>query len=943
MANERGQIGVRVVPNSQLFRRDLEKVLDRAEKTMPMKLGVDLSKAKDSIDKFRAKMAGTRLDLDLDVNTRSAERDLDDLADERTATINADADTGMASARLTAITRPRIVPLNVKLNSKPLKLVATQLAALSGARLIGDGIRNLGTSLQNLDRSLPKIAAVSLGIAGIGAAGLSSLQGVLALAGGLSAVAGAGLVIPALYAAIGTSAIVLTTVLKDGATQLESLKGSFEQLQKQMSQDFWGKATAPIKDFVNTVLPRATSGLREVSTALGGFTAELANSLTAALTQDTLNTLFGNLSTSINIAKNAMAPLVQAFTTLGIVGGAYLPRMAQGFANISKQFNGWVQANAANGNLTQWIDNGIAALKTLGSIIGSVTSILGGLINAANAAGTGNGLTVFAGALSRIAEIINGPAFQGALTTFFTGASAGMSAIGAALGPIGDMFVALAPTIAGVMETAGQAIGGLLTQLAGALSQPVFATGLTALFDGLAAGIAAIGPALPALAAAFGTLATFAGQLAAQLGPVLGMAISVLAPIVTQLLNAVMPLIPVLGQMLMTAIQAVAPIIQALVPIIASIIPAVTAVVSAIGPLIQILAAVLGPVIQVVATIVASFVTQFVNGIRDVVQGVTTFLNGLITFLKGVFTGNWKMIWEGIKQMLSGAVQAIWGFINVWIVGKMVGGVKAALTGIKGIFTNVWNGIKTFLNNVWRNMTSGVGSSLSSLASRISSVLSGIRSAWNAMWSAIGNFLRGAWSNITSAVSSGVQNVLGFFRALPGQILGLLSRLPSQLLGIGKNLIQGLINGIKNMAGAVGGAISNVVSGAVDKAKSFLGIHSPSRLFRDEIGEQVGAGWAIGIERSGSDVEGAVAGVGKSALKEAKSLDLSSSVEATATGAAAGGLGGALAGGGIQLVIQGDLVVRDDSDITRIGQDLFARVQRAGAALGQVNLGGAVS
>lgn len=943
MANERGQIGIRVVPNSQLFRRDLKKVLDRAEKTMPLKLGADLTKANEAITKFRGKVAGTRLDLDLDVNTRSAERDLDDLADERTATINADADTGMASAQLTGITRPRTVPLNVKLNAKPLKIVATQLAALSGARLIGDGIRNLGTSLQNLDRSLPKLAAVSLGIAAIGAAGLSSLQGVLALAGGLSAVAGAGLVLPALVAGFGTSMGVLVAVLKDGSTQLASLGSSFTALQDTLSKDFWGKATAPIKNFVNTVLPRATAGLRSISQALGGFTAELANQLTNGLRNDTLSPMFRNLYNSIKIAQNAIAPLVKAFITLGVVGSQYLPRMAQAFTDISLKFNAWVQTNNSNGNMLRWIENGIAALKTLGSIIGSVTSILGGLINAANAAGSGNGLTVFAGALSRIAEIINGPAFQGALTTFFKGAGAGMSAIGAALGPIGDMFVALAPTIAGVMETAGQAIGGLLTQLAGALSQPVFANGLTALFDGIAAGIAAIGPALPALAAAFGTLATFAGQLAGQLGPVLGMAISVLAPIVTQLLNAVMPLIPVLGQMLMTAIQAVAPIIQALVPIIASIIPAVSAVVSAIGPLIQILATVLGPVIQVVATIVASFVTQFANGIRDMVQGVTKFLNGLITFLKGVFTGNWRMIWDGIKQMLSGAVQAIWGFINVWIVGKMVGGVKAALTGIKATFTNIWNGIKTFLNNVWRNMTSGVSSSLSGLASRISSVLSSIRSAWNAMWNAIGNFLRGAWSNITSAVSSGVQSVLGFFRALPGQILGFLSRLPSQLLGIGKNMIQGLINGIKNMAGAVGGAISNVVSGAVDKAKSFLGIHSPSRLFRDEIGEQVGAGWAIGIERSGGEVEGAVAGVGKSALKEAKSLDLSSSVEASATGSAAGGLGGALAGGGIQLVIQGDLIVRDDSDITRIGQDLFARVQRAGAALGQVNLGGAVT
>lgn len=56
------------------------------------------------------------------------------------------------------------------------------------------------------------------------------------------------------------------------------------------------------------------------------------------------------------------------------------------------------------------------------------------------------------------------------------------------------------------------------------------------------------------------------------------------------------------------------------------------------------------------------------------------------------------------------------------------------------------------------------------------------------------------------------------------------------MLSIGTNIIRGLINGITSMGSNLGSTLTNVVSGAVNKAKAFLGIHSPSTLF-EEIGQ----------------------------------------------------------------------------------------------------------
>lgn len=71
---------------------------------------------------------------------------------------------------------------------------------------------------------------------------------------------------------------------------------------------------------------------------------------------------------------------------------------------------------------------------------------------------------------------------------------------------------------------------------------------------------------------------------------------------------------------------------------------------------------------------------------------------------------------------------------------------------------------------------------------------------------------------------------------------------------VGKAIIQGLINGIGNGIGAVADAARNLAKGALDAAKDFLGIHSPSREFT-KIGEFVGEGLVIGLEKSVAPVK----------------------------------------------------------------------------------------
>lgn len=76
---------------------------------------------------------------------------------------------------------------------------------------------------------------------------------------------------------------------------------------------------------------------------------------------------------------------------------------------------------------------------------------------------------------------------------------------------------------------------------------------------------------------------------------------------------------------------------------------------------------------------------------------------------------------------------------------------------------------------------------------------------------------------------------------------------------LGKDLINGIIEGIKAMASRLADAVGDAVSRAISWAKKLLGINSPSRVARDEVGLQIGRGIAVGLDQSGKEIDAAMA------------------------------------------------------------------------------------
>ena len=398
---------------------------------------------------------------------------------------------------------------------------------------------------------------------------------------------------------------------------------------------------------------------------------------------------------------------------------------------------------------------------------------------------------------------------------------------------IGAAFLPILEKVLGFVNAnvipALESFGGVVSNLFnGGFSSGPFAElipqvlGLVSAFSPLGLILKAVQPLLPQISDLFADLAT-------QIGPLLGTALAGVTPIIERLaslltgvLAAALPAVSVLIGVLGTVFAALFPVLQsvlaAVLPLVETLIgslaPIITELVSsvlppivtifgviaqAIAPVIELLAGLLIPIIEALLPVV----TIVFDAIAGIISGVMNAIAGIIQIVTGIISGDWNMVWSGIKDFVSGIWDAIWALIS---------GVVGAIGGLIGAF------------------------------------LATVVAIWNTAWTAIGNFLRNVFSTMVTATGQAITDIIQFFRDLPGNILRFLSGIGQWLVNAGKDLITGLINGIKSMAGSIWKAISAPIEGAINGVKKLLGIHSPSRVFM-QIGSQTAEGMALGLRR----------------------------------------------------------------------------------------------
>lgn len=259
------------------------------------------------------------------------------------------------------------------------------------------------------------------------------------------------------------------------------------------------------------------------------------------------------------------------------------------------------------------------------------------------------------------------------------------------------------------------------------------------------------------------------------------------------------------------------------------------------------------------------FVIKMVwDAIKNVITGALDVIMGAVKIFSGLFSGDFTKMWEGIKQLFTGAIDLIMGLMTLSFFGALrtlvVNFAKAGVQLFKSMwddiakaFTSAGTAIKNSVTAMIQSVTGLFKGLYTSTAQTFGTLRTFGETTFNALRTSIVNTITNLVNSVktlftqkVASIRTSMTEVKVTIQNIWNDIVAWLKGKVSIFSGIGKDMMRGLATGIKSMAGEALNAITGVVDGVVNKAKSLLKINSPSKLF-NQFGVWVDQGFAGGI------------------------------------------------------------------------------------------------
>ncbi|HDR7526465.1 tail length tape measure protein [Bacillus paranthracis] len=241
-------------------------------------------------------------------------------------------------------------------------------------------------------------------------------------------------------------------------------------------------------------------------------------------------------------------------------------------------------------------------------------------------------------------------------------------------------------------------------------------------------------------------------------------------------------------------------------------------------------------VFQFAWPIIKEIVIGTLEAIRDFIQGILKVILGIVKVFSSLFTGDWAGVWEGVKEIWFGSLEAIWGYLQLWGVGRVMKWLGKFGDDIGRLFGKFWGDIKKIWNDALADLYVFFGSKLETITR--------LAQSWGGMFK---NFFAGIWDAIIGGIQNKMNNVVSVIGWVLGQAVNTVQRFVGYFFTIGQQIISGMINGIYSYANKLIDQVFNIGRSIKDTITGFFRIHSPSRVMRD-IGVYVGQGLDQGMD-----------------------------------------------------------------------------------------------
>lgn len=294
---------------------------------------------------------------------------------------------------------------------------------------------------------------------------------------------------------------------------------------------------------------------------------------------------------------------------------------------------------------------------------------------------------------------------------------------------------------------------------------------------------------------------------------------------------------------------------------------------------------------------ITSLAQGLINSIPLLIEYVPQIIN---SFCAAIDTGLLQLIAAGVKiiaNLVIGIVQAIpqliaalpqivlaiynvFMHINLLSAGANI--IKTLASGLKSSGGSVISAAQNIVKFIWNQLVKTDWVNLGKML--IQKLVSGIRG----MGGSAGSVARSIGQKIFTTISNVNWLSLGktVISKLISGLLSLLGRMGSaaKSLGtkavsafkginwgsVGSNIVKGIIGGVGAMAGSLLSKMQGLASSALKAAKKALGIKSPSRVFKKEVGKHIVTGIIAGVDAEQKSLKKTMESLCNTAISSAK-------------------------------------------------------------------------
>jgi phage-related protein len=320
----------------------------------------------------------------------------------------------------------------------------------------------------------------------------------------------------------------------------------------------------------------------------------------------------------------------------------------------------------------------------------------------------------------------------------------------------------------------------------------------------------------------------------------------VIENIVTALPQAINAVIVEVGKLLPSILSTVTDLFSQILSAILSLLPqlipaAVEALMTIVGALIENLPLIINAAMQLVTALVQGVGTALPELIPAAIEAILTIVQGLL---------------ENMPMLLEAALQLILGLTQ---------GLLDALPELIAKLPEIINSIVDFLlGSIPLIVDTGIAL-LVALVEALPDIIVQIVEVLPQIIASIVSALLGMKVKLAQA---GLTLLVSLIELVPELLTRLKLKMPEivtamitglkeglgRMRDVGKALLDGIWEGISNMKSWLIGRIRSLGSAVTDAIKSVLGIHSPSAVFRDQIGANLALGLGEGFEAAMKDV-----------------------------------------------------------------------------------------